>query len=403
MTKTFRFLLIAGALFLGCMAYVIAIAGTSAPTKAAVSSETIEIVDVRGRTVTIPRRVGKISIDDGRFLVALSLLLPNPVKPLAAWPHDINRLGKKTYALLKRKFPAIEALPQIASSAETFNMEALLAAEPDVAVFSLGHGPSGSQIELLKSVGIEVVFIDFALHPFDNQAQSLRILGKLTGSLDEAKRYIAFRQEHLSRIRRKVADLPLSSQPAVFLEAHAGISNDCCYSPGDGSIGAYIDFVGGHNIGADVIPGASGKLSIEYILSRNPDVYIATGGPQLAKTGGLVLGRGYSTAEARQSLRGITQRQGIAHMGAIQRGDVYGLSHQLLKSPLDIVAIEALAKWIHPELFEGISPAQTLETINQEFLAVPYKKGTFRVDLQEKTSPADKHNTEKPATATDSG
>lgn len=183
--KPVRYYLILCALALGCIA---------ASAVAAASSMTI--TDVRGRTVTIAQPVGKISIDDGRFLVALSLLLPNPVKPLAAWPHDINRLGKKTYTLYKNKFPAIEDVPRIAGSAGTFSLEALLATAPDVAVFSLGHGPSAAHMQLLESVGIEVVFIDFALHPFENQAQSLRILGKLTGSLDQAKRFISFRQEH---------------------------------------------------------------------------------------------------------------------------------------------------------------------------------------------------------------
>lgn len=362
---------------LNLLAFVLLLIGMG---NAIAASGSMTITDVKGRTVTLDKPVGQISIDDGRFLVALSLLIPNPVKPLAAWPHDINRLGEATYALYKKRFPAIETIPKVASSAETFNLEALLAASPDVAVFSLGHAPSSAHIQLLKSVGIEVVFIDFSLHPFKNQAQSLRILGKLTGSLDEAKRFIAFRQKHLQHIRSQVADLPPSQQPEVFMEAHAGISNDCCYSPGNGSVGNYIDFAGGHNIGAEVIPGASGKLSLEYVLSTNPKVYIATGGPQLAKTGGLVLGRGYSKAEARSSLKHVIQRQGIAVMGAVRRGNVHGLSHQLLKSPLDIVAIEAMATWIHPTLFKHVDPAQTLQTINQEFLAVPYR-GTYWVSL----------------------
>ena len=185
----------------------------------------------------------------------------------------------------------------------------------------------------------------------------------------------------MDAIRQKVATLGQAQRPDVFLEAHAGISNDCCFSPGKGNVGAYIDFVGGHNIGADVIPGASGKLSLEYILSRDPAVYIATGGPQLARTGGLVLGRGVDRAQARASLEHVASRHGIAHMGAVRRGNVHGLAHQLLKSPLDIVAIEVLAKWIHPELFAGLDPGRTLATINREFLAVPYG-GAFWVSVE---------------------
>src|SRR5699024_851226 len=157
MNRSVRLFLLACALVLGAAVHASAVA---APVK---------IVDVRGRTVTLARPTDRIAIDDGRFLVALSLLLPDPVKVLAARPHDVNRLGKQTYALYEKTFPAIANVPRVASSADNFNMEALLAADPDVAVFSLGHGPTTAQIAMLASVGIKTVFIDFARHPFKNQ------------------------------------------------------------------------------------------------------------------------------------------------------------------------------------------------------------------------------------------
>jgi iron complex transport system substrate-binding protein len=146
---------------------------------------------------------------------------------------------------------------------------------------------------------------------------------------------------------------------------------DCCNSPGKGNIGDYITFVGGHNIGADVLPGAAGRVSVEYIVSQNPEVYIATGGPHLEKTGGLVLGPGYSVDRARAALRKMTERPGISLIPAVKAGRVYGLAHQLLNSPLDILAVEALARWIHPDLFRDVDPDRTLAEMNRRFLVVP--------------------------------
>lgn len=337
------------------------------------SAQAAQIVDLRGRTVKVPDQVHKISIDDGRFLVALALIQPDPVKPLAAWPRDIHRIGDATYQQYLTKFPALAKLPQVASSAGSFNLEAVLSAAPDVAVVSVGSGPTDAQIAQLQKAGIPVVFIDFFDNPFKNQEPSLRILGQLTGGTAKADAYIAFSRQHREKIAQRVAKLAAKDRPTVFLEAHAGISRDCCNSPGKGNMGEYIDFVGGHNIGADVLKAPVGKLNLEYVMSRDPKVYIATGGAHLEKPGGLVLGAGYDAARARASLGAVAQRQGIGQLSAVKSGRTHGLAHQLINSPIDIIAIEAFATWIHPELFRDVDPAKTLDEINKRFLAVPYQ------------------------------
>lgn len=329
------------------------------------------VTDLRGRTVSLPDNIERIAIDDGRFLLALSLLSPDPVSHLAGWPKDINRVGEHYYQQLSAAFPAIEQLPVVSSSAESFDMESMLAVEPDVAVLSLSRGPTDDQIALLEASGIAVVFIDFFIDPFNHQAPSLELLGTLIGQEQQVEEYLALREQHLAHIAEvlKASDV---SRPSVFMEAHAGITQDCCFSPGTGGVGDYIDFVGGHNIGADVLTRASGKLNLEYIIASDPDVYIATGGPALAKSGGLVLGGGFSEAEAQAALVKMASRHGIRELTAVQQGRVYGMAHQYLNSPLDIVAIEVLAKWLHPERFSALEPADTLALINERFLAVPY-------------------------------
>lgn len=346
------------------------------------------LTDLRGRTVSVPDEINTIAIDDSRFLLALSLIDPDPISHLAAWPKDINRLGDAYYQGLAKAFPAIDALPLVTSSAENFDMESMLAADPDVAVVSLSRGPTDAQIATLEAAGIPVVFIDFFIDPFKHQAPSLELLAKLTGNEQQAKDYLALRDQHLARISERLtaqqadAKFAALAKPTVFMEAHAGISQDCCFSPGTGGVGDYIEFVGGHNIGADVLSKASGKLNLEYIIANDPDLYIATGGPALEKNGGLVLGAGYTEQQAQTALTKVASRHGIADLSAVSKGRVHGLAHQLLNSPLDIVAVEVMAKWVHPTLFADLEPAQTLQTINDNFLAVPYL-GTNWVDFPE--------------------
>ncbi|WP_347304251.1 ABC transporter substrate-binding protein [Croceibacterium sp. TMG7-5b_MA50] len=340
------------------------------------ASASTTLVDVRGRPVRVNGPVSRIAIDDSRYLVALGLIHPDPGSLLVAWPQDVNRLGDETYQQFLAKSPALATLPKVASSAGSFDLEQVLAARPQLALLSLESGVTDAQIAQLEGAGITVAVVDFFVQPLQNLERSLRLLGEVTGRQQQADAFIAFRKQHMDRIATAVATLPATDRPTVFLEAHAGMGGDCCNSPGRGNIGDYLAFVGGHNIGADVIEQSFGKLNLEYVISRDPAIYIGTGGPHLAKANGLVLGAGVTPAQAQAALRRVTQRPGIAGLTAVRQGRAYGFSHQLINSPLDIVAVETFARWLHPDLFADLDPAATLDTINTRFLAVPYR-GTF--------------------------
>lgn len=330
----------------------------------------IVIEDVRGRSVTVPEKTNRLLIDDGRFLIALSLIASDPVALVAAWPHDVNRIGEAAYGAYKERFPAIATKAVVAGTVESLSIEQVIGTEPDVAVFSTGVGPSDEQVRQIEAAGIPVVFIDFFTNPRENLDKSLLILGKLTGNEDKARDFVNFRRERLGAITSRIASNPGLTRPRVFFEAHAGLT-ECCNSPGKGNVGDYITLVGGHNIGADVLTGAFGRLGLEYIISARPEIYIASGGPQNAKTGGFVIGPGFSPDESRASLARMVARPGLASLDPVLRGEVHGIAHQLLNSPLDILVVERLARWIHPQLFADIDPDKTLADINSRFLAVP--------------------------------
>lgn len=366
-----------GLLGLGGAGLTLMVVGCGRETAAPASGA---LTDLRDRPLSIATPAGKLSIDDGRYLIALSLIHPDPVGVLAAWAGDVNRISPEMYAAFVEKSPTLATLPKTPSSAGDFDVEAVLAAGPNVAVVSLGSGPTDAQVSQLEAAGVTVAFIDFFTHPFENQARSLSLLGRLVGREEQATAYNTFRAERLKVISDRVATLTDAQKPTVFLEAHAGNGPDCCNSVGPGNVGDYIAFVGGRNIGADVLNTASGKLNLEYVIDRDPTIYIATGGPHLERAGGFVVGPQYSADQSRSSLRRVASRRGITNLTAVSAGRTHGLSHQLLNSPIDIVATEVLAKWIHPELFADLNPRATLDQINTRFLAVPYR-GDYWIDL----------------------
>ncbi|WP_428031784.1 ABC transporter substrate-binding protein [Ancylobacter sp.] len=342
------------------------LSGSTLPARAEIA-----LTDVTGREVTLAAPAKRLLIDDGRFLIALALLHRDPVSVLAAWPRDINRIGARTYEAYRAKFPAIETLAKVASSAGALSVEQVVAARPDLAVFSLGSQPAPEERARIEAAGIPVVVIDFFTHPLTNLEPSLTLLGAATDATAPAAAFLAFRRARIDAVRAKLEGPPDTERPRVFLEPHAAMTADCCNSPGRGNVGDIIEAVGGTNIGAAVIPRAFGKLNLEYVIAQDPQVYIATGGSHMEGTAGLLIGPEYSPARARETLAGVVARPGFAGFAAVRDHRVHGLSHQMLNSPLDLFTVEILAKWIHPERFAGLDVDRTVAEVNERFLAVP--------------------------------
>ena len=46
-------------------------------------------------------------------------------------------------------------------------------------------------------------------------------------------------------------------------------------------------------------------------------------------------------------------------------------------SPYQFVAIQEIAKWLHPELFKDLDPEATFKELHERFLPLDYKPGYF--------------------------
>lgn len=350
---------------------------------AAAFAQPVTVTDIAGREVTLPQPAKRIVLAEGRQILALALIHRDPVSLLAGWLGDLRRNDSGTYALYRERFPQIDALPVIGLGSDgSLSAESIIALRPDLVVLGAGIVPTAGSsriVEQLAAAGISVIFTDFFVDPFENTIPSLRILGKTIGRAGEAEAFIAFYEAGMDRIAGRLAQHQ-PKKPKILVEAHAGMAG-CCFAPGRGNIGHYIDFAGGHSIAADVLPGATGQLSLEYVIAQDPEIYVATGGAHLAAAGGLTIGPGFDDAAIRQRLDDVTRRPGIASLKAVREGRVHGLFHNLLSTPLNLLATQALARWINPELFADLDPDRTREEINARFLAVPLQ-GTYWMSLK---------------------
>ena len=126
-----------------------------------------------------------------------------------------------------------------------------------------------------------------------------------------------------------------------------------------------------------------GTLNHEQVIVANPDVLIATGANWSAQSAGnlaVPLGYGADGAEAAERLRGLLKRPGFSELKAARDGRVHAVWHQFYNSPYLFVALQAFAKWLHPDLFADLDPDATFREVHERFLPIPYRSG-FWVSL----------------------
>jgi iron complex transport system substrate-binding protein len=341
-----------------------------------------EVTDVLGRKVQVSDHVQRVVLGEGRLISVFALLDRDaPFKRIVGWQADLKKLDPNTYNAYAAKFPEVSKIPLIGQASEqSVSAEEILSLKPDLAVFSIsGHGPTEHSpvADTLAAAGIPVLFVDFRIKPVEGTRTSMMALGRALGRDKEAAAYIDFYDQHLKRVIDTVGKVDDSQRPSVFLELLAGAWQAPGHTTGKSGMGEIIKLVGGRNIAEGVVPGALGDVSVEYALKADPDVYIATGNHEP----GLLLGAGVQPAPAQAAFAKVLARPEFKDLRPIRDGQAHGLWHDFYNSPYNILAIEALAKWISPAKFKDLDPQQTMADMNQQFLQTPLS-GQYWIDQQ---------------------
>ncbi|MGL4437011.1 MAG: ABC transporter substrate-binding protein, partial [Giesbergeria sp.] len=220
------------------------------------------VTDLAGRAVTLPTRIDRILLGEGRLLPVLGMLDPaNPAQRLVAMMGDYETLDPAGYAQWQQKFPQLDKVARVGrAGSSSFSDELAIAQRPQLAVFGLsgGHGPSKGDREIvsrLEATGIAVVFVDFRQDPLKNTPLSIELLGKVLDRRERAQAFVAQWRSALDRVRSGLALVPASARkPSVFLENRVGLADDCCATM-VGLVGLLLDAAGGANMARGLIPG----------------------------------------------------------------------------------------------------------------------------------------------------
>jgi len=344
-----------------------------ASTAAAATTYPLTITDMDGHTQTIRQEPQHVILQDGRDVLTLALLdRDNPFRRVVAWNNLPKKQDTQTWDLLKSRWPQASKIVDMGFSDQgQVNLESVLAQKPDLMIAQLRAKPALQQsgvLNTLTSLHIPVVFVDYELHPAQNTAPSVTLLGKVLNRESEAKAYTDFYQQKFDRITKAVAAVP--DKPRVFIEPIAGNSDNCCFTHSHNGWGGLVEAVGGKNIGSELLPGNAGFVALEKIIAMKPDVYIMTGSK---RPNGNVLpfGYGVSSQAITPVFQTLLKRTGLAQIEPVKQGRVYGVYHHFYNHPYNIIGMEILAKDLYPQQFTDLRPVDDFHTIVKTFTHLP--------------------------------
>jgi iron complex transport system substrate-binding protein len=222
--------------------------------------------------------------------------------------------------------PQAAKLPKIGSLLHP-DVEAIVALHPDLVVVQNKYRSLPEQLERLHIKYVEVPSEDL-----NGIFAGAREIGRATGSPQAAEQLIASMQSRFDRVRKRVAGLP---RPRVaFIVGHTGNRLEGLIAGAAHSYFAdLIDIAGGVDIFADAASPYP-RISLEEILSRNPDVILELTGQDKDKR--------------EQVVRLWSEHRSIR---AVATGRVYPVPPGpfLIPGPRAAEAVESLAQILHPK------------------------------------------------------
>lgn len=311
----------------------------------------LTVTDLDGRQVTLAKEPQRIILQDGRDIMTLALLdRDNPFKRLVAWNNLAKKQDVATWQMLKTTWPQSATILDMGFSDKgNVDFESVIARQPDLMIAQLRARPAlmeSGVIDKLSALHVPVLFVDYEIDPAKDTAPSIDLLGKVLNRESQAKAFTDYYRQQLQTIRQKTA--AITPKANVFVEALAGNSDACCFTHGHSGWGGLVEAVGANNIGSQLLPGASGFVSLEKIISMKPDAWIMTG----SKRGNSqVLPLGYAvkpeavkaqaqTLLAALLLDGITRWTQVATSGVILFGIALVFTFNALVSMLQFIANE---------------------------------------------------------------
>jgi len=276
-----------------------------------------DLVDDLGRTITIdriPQRIISLAPSNTEILFALGL--------------GDRVIGLTEYC----NYPEAATTKPEVGGFSTVDIEKVVSLEPDLVLATRIHGKT--VIPALEELGLTVL----ALAPtsIDGVLSSITLIGEITGQHRQASQLVNDLRTRIKTVASKTRKLAPNQRPRVlYLTWH-----DPLMTAGTETLANdLIDKAGGQNIAYDI--SGDRAIDLETVVHRDPQVIIASVGMGTGED----LPWQYVKTESR-----------LEDTQALVDKRVYKIDGDIIHRPGPRIAdaLELMAQFIHPEIFEGM-------------------------------------------------
>lgn len=221
-----------------------------------------------------------------------------------------------------------EALEKDKIGAQEFNVEEIVAMDPDV-VFGheSGYASGEEGYDQIRDAGIQVFIVKNATN-FEETYETITTIGQATDKVEEAEKIVADMRAKVEEVVEKTENV---EQKTVFVETSPAPE---IYTPGKNTfMQEMLDMIGAKNV-ADDTDGWF-MMEPETILDRNPEVIIVM----------------YDYIDT--AVEDVYARDGFDSITAIKDEQVIQVNENITSrtGPRLAEGLEAIAKAIYPEAF----------------------------------------------------
>lgn len=283
---------------------------------AASAPQGITLTDGLGRTVTLAQPAARI--------VSLA---PSATEILFAVGAGDQVVGRDSFS----NYPeSVKDLQDVGGSMGDYSMEKITSLNPDLVVVTEINTPE--QVKSLEDLGLTVYYIKNPVQ-LDGLYPILETVGKLTGHDKEAAELVKSLTARVDKVVKTVAKA--KDKPLVFYELDGSDPAKPWTSGPNTFMDQLIQMAGGVNVGASM-KDAWAQISLEELLVQDPNL--------------ILLGDAAYGMTAEQ----VAARAGWESLNAVKNKAIYAFNDDMASrpGPRMVDGLEALAKLIHPELYQ---------------------------------------------------
>jgi len=312
--------------------------------------------DSKGQAVTLYRPLKKVAVMNGETL--------ETIRSLGFDETKISGVGK--YSLEEKVFFPEYANKTNIGSVWSPDYEKIMYLSPD-AVFIYADfmvDKSDEIEEKIQSMNPSIKVFRFDLFNPSTYLEETKLLARVVDKEKEVDKLALFYEEQINLIALATGNISKEQQTRVYFESWDDYKS-CATGSG---YNEKINLAGGVSIFEDATP-AYPLVNPEEILIKNPDVII-----KLIGSGKLNFG-GYEDSDAGRASgvhQTIIARAGWNNLDGVKENRVHILSNDILGGPEYIIGILYLAKWLYPEEFENVDPADVHQRYITEFQHIAF-------------------------------